>query len=347
MGSLFCLPQGRLNRKISLAFCKKSFWNEYQIIRYIAGSQQPMIMKTISILLLLNLIYLNGFSQNFSPENVVYLNDTPAYYQDQIIVKFNPILLDTAVINNREITDSTLYAFIKPAVTDIIAGLGYNTEILRYIHAYKIFSGLTLNEQFSISRLGDTVPIPKFWSTLLIEWNTEATGISFEDALDTLNKFPEVIEYACPNYVIVPLSNMSNDPKLQNDEQPNLYPQTTGGFPITDAHINIDGAWAITPGNKSIERKVRVGVFDTGINWRHDDFSEDGSNTWGASRVKGGFDYFNKTADFTNQPTSDYCGHGTWVAGIIGAIRNNETGIAGIAGGNAQDPEINTVLICI
>ncbi len=135
----------------------------------------------------------------------------------------------------------------------------------------------------------------------------------------------------------------SNDPILVYDDQPNLYPATKTlsqySFPITNAHINIDDAWAMTMGNRSIENKVKVGIYDTGINWRHDDFSEDGSNTWDFSRVKGGYDYFNKVMNLFQQDTSDYSGHGTKVAGVIGAIRNNEIGIAGIAGGDAQDSQ--------
>src|SRR5688572_12674062 len=107
-------------------------------------------MKKIILLFLLNLILSNVFSQNLSPDNVVYINDTPAYYQNQIIVKFNPTLLNTEVINNRQITESDLYDFINPQVITLIEGLGYNTEILRYIPTYEIFPGLTLNEQFSI-----------------------------------------------------------------------------------------------------------------------------------------------------------------------------------------------------
>jgi hypothetical protein len=80
------------------------------------------------------------------------------------------------------------------------------------------------------------------------------------------------------------------------------------------ARIEANLAWNLTAGSSS----VLVAVVDTGINWRHADLA--------ANYVPLGFDWVNDDAD----PSDDH-GHGSHVAGIIGAAINNNVGIAGVA----------------
>lgn len=63
-------------------------------------------------------------------------------------------------------------------------------------------------------------------------------------------------------------------------------------------------------------RKIRVGVIDTGIDLNHPDL---------AANIKGGANIVTPS----NRPQDDN-GHGTHVAGIIGAV-NNQTGVVGVA----------------
>ena len=68
---------------------------------------------------------------------------------------------------------------------------------------------------------------------------------------------------------------------------------------------------------------MRVGIHDSGINWEHPDFIfYDGTH-----KIYEGNNYVDGSA------CHDYFGHGTMMAGIVGAISNNTIGIAGIAGG--------------
>ena len=87
-------------------------------------------------------------------------------------------------------------------------------------------------------------------------------------------------------------------------------------FPIAD--INVDTAWAVAHGDPSI----KVGIFDSGIQTSHEDLIEAPS---------GGRDFSNLSWPYLN---SDVDGHGTQMAGIIGATRNNVLGVCGIAGRN-------------
>ena len=94
-------------------------------------------------------------------------------------------------------------------------------------------------------------------------------------------------------------------------------------------HVNVDPAWRFV----ACSPLIRVGIMDTGIDGLHPDL---GGGTSAGSRVVDGWDYVGQ------QPYSlsaDIYNHGTAVAGIIGALRNNRdsagnyVGIAGIASG--------------
>src|SRR5690606_11769610 len=63
-------------------------------------------------------------------------------------------------------------------------------------------------------------------------------------------------------------------------------------------------------------------------------------------RVKGGFNYIQsrRFQDDNSNLSIDIYGHGTPIAGIIGAIRNNELGVAGIAGGDYNQSQLGVRL---
>jgi hypothetical protein len=82
------------------------------------------------------------------------------------------------------------------------------------------------------------------------------------------------------------------------------------------AKIRISEAWEFTKGEG-----VKVAVIDTGIHAGHIELND--------GRVIDGYDSINGTVILANR-NSDDNGHGTAVAGVIGAIPNNSKGIAGI-----------------
>lgn len=101
-----------------------------------------------------------------------------------------------------------------------------------------------------------------------------------------------------------------------------------------DADIDLPEAWRFQTGSPN----VTVAVIDTGIDYRHPDLA---ANIWRNTReIPGngvdddrngfvddvnGFDFANRD----NNPWDDN-GHGTHVAGTIGAVGNNNVGVAGI-----------------
>jgi thermitase len=117
-------------------------------------------------------------------------------------------------------------------------------------------------------------------------------------------KNPNVV-FAEPDYVVT-AQMTPNDP---------YYPDQWG-MPV----VNAPEAWDMTTGSSD----VTVAVLDTGIDATHPDL---------AGRVVPGYDFVNRDAD-----ASDDHGHGTQVAGIVGANGNNATGVAGVNWGTKLMP---------
>ncbi len=108
----------------------------------------------------------------------------------------------------------------------------------------------------------------------------------------------EGIKYAGPNYY--------DKPCATNDT---YFSQQWG---LQSNFLNIEDAWQITTGSSSI----KVGIMDTGIS-SHEDLSQN---------LTSGYDFYNDNA----VTTDDSDGHGTHVAGIVGATCNNGKGISGV-----------------
>lgn len=76
--------------------------------------------------------------------------------------------------------------------------------------------------------------------------------------------------------------------------------------------MGLRNAWNKTTGSSG----VTVAIIDTGVQTNHPDL---------AGNIGSGYDFYNKTSSVT-----DYNGHGTHIAGIIGAVTNNSLGVSGI-----------------
>ena len=148
------------------------------------------------------------------------------------------------------------------------------------------------------------------------------------------------VSYVEPDRTIHLFANpVPNDPQFKKEWGLNNTGQTvdfTAGTPGAD--IGAERAWGVTTGKKS----VVVGVIDTGTDAAHPDLAANmwinpGENCPGC-RNDGidndhngyvddwrGWDFINND----NNPTDDN-GHGTHVAGTIGAVGNNGTGVTGV-----------------
>lgn len=148
--------------------------------------------------------------------------------------------------------------------------------------------------------------IEKIYGTDLILVNVP-TGQG-DVMLDAFQK-DNIVEQAQPNYIYEATTN-DQSYNLQWGLK-NTGQDIEGKKGMANADINAEAAWAVTKGNG-----VKIAVLDTGIDPNHPDIS---------SKIVA-------QKDFTSPPqgVNDLDGHGTHVAGIVAAVTDNTTGIAGI-----------------
>jgi len=138
-------------------------------------------------------------------------------------------------------------------------------------------------------------PIGKYFQIYLNNKTNEQTI----EAVKVISRHINVA-YARPNYLAFPCA-VPNDPRFSN-----LWGITK---------IQAPQAWDISIGSST----VAVGVLDSGIDHNHPDL---------AGNIDLSLAYY--VVNNSPSDTMDYLGHGTSVAGIIGAIGNNSTGVVGV-----------------
>ncbi len=243
----------------------------------------------------------------------------PAFAKNELLVRFDPSVVKTDAVDNagtKEAEFGDLNYYLKQtAVDDIqekLSGLCVSSlagEGDCPITMLKIFKQLKSTDNYTTSRLGEQIPIPPFWATFVLAF---PEGSDISQIADSLNALFPMVKYAHANVVATTTAN-AND---------SLYPDQA-----SLGHINVEPAWNFAQGKTF----VKAGIFDTGLDWEHEDFGYDGSNP-ASSKIVDGWNFQ------TNAPlksgNGDPQGHGTKCGGILGAIRNNQIGVAGVAGGN-------------
>lgn len=161
-------------------------------------------------------------------------------------------------------------------------------------------------------------------------WSIRVDG----SVTDTVAYYSQLagIDFAQPDYLI--RTTLTPDDTSYPGQWALNNTGQTGG--LADADIDAPEAWNITTGSSSII----VAVIDTGVDYNHIDLRD---NMWhnpgevngdGIDNDRNGIvdDYYG--ANFyganTGNPLDDN-GHGTHVAGTIGATGNNTTGVTGVA----------------
>lgn len=185
-------------------------------------------------------------------------------------------------------------------------------------------------------------------------------GLSVKEAMTTIAK-DERVQFAVPNHTYgLPEEIQAQEPvsiSRKRAQPPNdlgyskLYglhnEGQTGGTP--DADIDAPEAWSLQSGRGQNEGGPLVAIIDTGVDYQHVDLK---ANMWtNPGEIPGdgidndrngviddvhGYDAFSNTGD-----PMDRQGHGTHVAGTIGAQGDNGEGVVGVS----QDANIMAVKI--
>jgi len=234
-------------------------------------------------------------------------DDFAAYKQGELIVRF-----------------ADVEAGAQPAEGPMIIGPWRPQAIRRAISAF-IVTGATVSKEYDDVAPGlAVVKLPE--------------GMTVTDAFIQFNLSANV-SYAEPNYkyklLIVP-----NDPMFPNMWELDNTGQTGG---TVDADIDAPDAWDIQTGDP----ELIIAVTDTGIDYNHPDLVD---NMWvNARELNGdpnvdddnngyiddiyGYDFAGAVATDLYDGDGDPCDtffHGTHIAGIIGAVGNNDEGVVGV-----------------
>jgi len=157
-----------------------------------------------------------------------------------------------------------------------------------------------------------------------------APGAATSDVVGWAGRTPGVAAVE-PDFAIAPTA-LPNDPSFGSLWGLRNLGQSGG---VVGADIRAETAWNTTTGSRS----VVVAVIDTGVDYRHADLA---ANIWtnpreiagdGIDNDRNGFVDDVRGYDFANgdgDPMDDN-GHGTHVAGTIGAVGNNGIGVTGVA----------------
>lgn len=188
----------------------------------------------------------------------------------------------------------------------------------------------SLAAQASTHRKLGTRVVREFRSPRGLQLVRLPSGRTLRDALETFRKDPGVL-YAEPNYVVSAAAT-PNDPQYPLLWGLHNTGQTNG---LVDADIDAPEAWDLTTGG----RDAVVAVIDSGVDYTHPDLAAnvysnaadcdgDGADDDGNGFADDchGIDVVNHDSD----PMDDL-GHGTFVAGIIGAVGNDGAGVAGVS----------------
>lgn len=181
----------------------------------------------------------------------------------------------------------------------------------KFKEARKVFRNAVPGRTTAKSVSGKTVKQKdlSLWYTVSVDEGADIPSIIGELKED------EQLEAVSPAHYFYPMGNPPNDSYFYL--QDGLKNGTTG------RDIHAVGAWNINTGNSN----VKIAVIDGGVDYNHEDL--DPGNR---SRVIAGYD----VADGDSNPMDDipsgegFDGHGTMVAGVIGAITDNNQGVAGV-----------------
>ena len=228
-----------------------------------------------------------------------YGNEDSIQYENKIISK------DISLSENFD--DSSLIVTLDKAISAV-----------NKIHSKDFFNNVAIKSIKDLTYINDNSPnIANFNSVNFRQiLEIELMESSKENVLNTIEEIIKIegVLSAEPNYYV----EIDKEPISANEleEGEHLYPEQWGLHGTKG--IQAEQAWDLTTGSSTI----RVGVLDTGLD-SHPDLAGNISSDGG--------DFTNMINGSPGPLRPDPTGHGTHVAGIIGATGENANGVAGVA----------------
>lgn len=154
------------------------------------------------------------------------------------------------------------------------------------------------------------------------------------EMMNLLQKDPDIL-FVSPNYRKKPAQVFPDDPKFELLYGFHNSGQVNG---IPDADIDMPEAWEKTTGSHD----VVLAIVDTGVDYLHEDLA---ANMWHnplevANGIDDdnngyvddifGYDFARDNFGSNGSNPMDFDGHGSHIAGIIGAVGDNDIGICGV-----------------
>ncbi|MEO1413275.1 MAG: S8 family serine peptidase, partial [Bacteroidota bacterium] len=272
--------------------------------------------------------------------NIRYAYDSlnqPIYIRKELLVHFNESVVNEDFTMDKKLVFARVDTVIRDTALLAILGdvLAYGRSV-RDWKLLKIYSDYTPADTL-VNCGRKEIRVPQLWNSFILVG--EGKGFNEETAAKSLDSISgNYIRYAETNRVW----DVYCDPSLDGVEAGEQHSLCDLGT-FNDADINMTGAWTYAEGSSAIN----VAIFDSGIRYRHEDFGFPNGDYGGieGSVVQKLWDCTVSTPVALDENTPvdelDVSGHGTACAGIVGAVRHNEKGIAGIAGGSTSQAGVS------
>jgi len=196
----------------------------------------------------------------------------------------------------------------------------------------KFKSGVKAASSAAVHQAAGATVIRKYTAIQNLEQVKLPQGLLVKDAVMQYMSSPGV-EYAEPNYIRKLDTIIPNDTYFAN--QWSFLNTGQYAYGIAGADIKMAAGWDVTIGSGDIT----IAVLDTGIDYSHNDlvwniWRDLGETSCTDAIDNDGNGYVDDCIGWNfvdnNSDSMDDNGHGTHVAGVIGAKGNNSTGIAGV-----------------
>ncbi|MFY0674594.1 MAG: S8 family serine peptidase [Bacteroidia bacterium] len=276
----------------------------------------------------------------FWKDTTVILDTANGSYKDkQIIIAFEAKYLTENFANNNQLNFSKLSDVLIPECIDSLELKLNGIVDLDKAMITKIFDSLEAADTLITGVQGQLVKLPPFWATVILNVDEVNKVDTVVKTIDSSLKY--MIRYVTGNGVGVNLNLSPNDTYWGNGNMDGFADRSISN----PSGTNIQSAWNYETGLPS----VKVGIFDSGVNWKKDDFMKETSATYEFSKSKFGPGWDTEverdnTISSNDYGSNQYLGHGTRVAGIIGGLTNNNEGISGVAGGNQNNENTGVTL---